>query len=73
MRNYNIEITESFIVDETGKRVSVFGLIIDNGNTCLCYPDLVTNKATLLRLCSVLDDEMPSERLLLELFDDYLF
>ena len=73
MRNYNIEITESFIVDKTGKRVSVFGLIIDNGNTRLCYPDLVTNKAKLLRLCSVLDDEMPSERLLLELFDDYLF
>ena len=58
---------------ETGKSVCVFGIIIEDGNTRLRYPDLVTNKERLLRLCSVLDDEMPSERLLLELFDDYLF
>ena len=73
MRNYDIEITQSLLIDETGRKTTVFGLTLKGESGILCYPDLVTNKQKLEHLCLLLDDEFPTERLLLELFDDHLF
>ncbi len=68
-----IEITNCSIADENGVQATVYGIKIKGGAKTLEYPDLCTNKERLDRLCSVLGDEMPNERLLCELFEDYLF
>ncbi len=73
MMNSSIKITEQFLSDEDGSRHTVFGIVIESGEVELSFPDLSFDRDKLESFCNLLGDDIPSERILLELFEDFLF
>ena len=65
----DIIITHEILTDEGGEQVTSYGLLINGA----AYPDLTTSLDKITRFAELIENDLPSDRVLNELFEDYLF
>ncbi len=73
MDKQNVKIISHLEFDENGVNIPIYGLEIKRGDAVFVFPDLVTDKDRLIRFCRLIENDIPDEKILLELFEDFLF
>ncbi len=73
MNECSYKITEHDCENESGKAIKTYGLVIDTDEGPLTFQSLCTDKQKLLSLCDRINNEKLSEKILNEIFEDFIF
>ncbi len=73
MGRNEIEITCDTVLGEAQSEINVYGIKIIRDGEATCYRDLCTDREKIEKLCEVLRFDLPDDRFLPELFEDFLY